>query len=258
MRAISGDPKKEPNKSRDSEQSDISISSSTHQTPDLLSSNIQAQYEMTPNNTPNVAANTEAKLIGGVASSDHRAVLVQAQIIEPSLHFHNRLLDTRGATTLENANSSYTAATLSHPLAGSSPYHSYQNRIHDQNPNESAQAQVSSLYSSNIHAIPAPAARAFNSPNIVPNPSRGPTTYVQNSTQQATSGLVGHRMDNRNAYIHQRGTNMAPPQPSQAQEQPQGPHISRSAPNIDEQNIEEGGYRFGKRFGVMYFVKHVP
>jgi len=93
-RAISGDPKKEVKDTEDSQYSTCT-NNTPHQLPDLLSPTDPFEQDTTTNLRSDTcdgnsdsfltaqAIPTEAELIGEVATADHRAVMVQAQLADP-------------------------------------------------------------------------------------------------------------------------------------------------------------------------------
>jgi len=146
MTAATGDPKKE--KLEDSRKSQRSVTSINNdgtphhvlstQPVDLLSSSNQFMPSYHNNQVPNVlnnpstittlapAANAEAELVGTVATSDYRVVMVRAQVVDPlsdllvePTYHHTQQLYTRSQASSQDIMS--TTGTMMHPLAQTQP-----------------------------------------------------------------------------------------------------------------------------------------
>lgn len=139
MTAATGDPKKKKlEDSKKSQRSVTSINNPHHalstQPVDLLSSSNQLLPSNHTNQVPNVlnnpstittfapAANVEAELVGAVATSDYRVVMVQAQVVDPPsyslaepTYHHTQQLYTRSQNSSQDIMSQ--TGTMVHPLA---------------------------------------------------------------------------------------------------------------------------------------------
>lgn len=260
MQALSGDSKSGQRASGDSI---MQGNESQNQAPDLLSPNDNGSNPSPPTLsnpsgiTPHVqAVNAEARLIGNVATSDHRAVMVQARVVDDplnsnSLRHGNRPADEGHAQAMPNSISVSTARI--HPR--SLPTSRNPNvAVEPSNGNRRQTAQTQAANAA--PAALAPAASAYPLATATPLHSHRPVASIPNSRRQTpeseryvtqNAGL-GRAYGNPVQNAHLGGVSQPQTQFHHGQRNQSNSHTPQTASNLGNQSStgQEEGYHFGK------------
>jgi hypothetical protein len=259
MRALSGDSKSGQRAGGDSI---MQGNESQNQAPDLLSPNDNGSNPSPPTLsnpsgiTPHVQAmNAEARLIGEIATSDHRAVMVQARVVDDplnsnSLRYGNRPADEGHAQAMPNSISVSTAQIHPRSLPTS------MNPNVAVEPSNGNRRQTAQAQAANAPAALAPAASAYPLAIATPLHSHHPVAYIPNSRRQTPelerevtqNTSLGRAYGNPVQNAHLGGVSEPQTQFHHGQRNQSNSHTRQPASNLGNQSStgQEEDYHFGK------------